>query len=44
MGGERNQVHIVSREGVESWPDQSKDDVARALITRAAAMLHAGTV
>jgi phosphopantothenoylcysteine decarboxylase/phosphopantothenate--cysteine ligase len=42
MGGERNQVHIVSREGVESWPDQSKDDVARALIARAAGMLHAG--
>jgi phosphopantothenoylcysteine decarboxylase / phosphopantothenate---cysteine ligase len=43
MGGERNQVHIVSEEGVESWPDQSKGDVARALVARAAGMLHAET-
>jgi phosphopantothenoylcysteine decarboxylase/phosphopantothenate--cysteine ligase len=43
MGGDRNQVHIVSRQGVESWPDQSKGDVARALIARAAGMLNART-
>jgi phosphopantothenoylcysteine decarboxylase/phosphopantothenate--cysteine ligase len=42
MGGERNRVHLVSRDGVESWPDQSKREVARALIARAAELLHAG--
>jgi phosphopantothenoylcysteine decarboxylase / phosphopantothenate---cysteine ligase len=36
MGGDRNSVHLVSREGVESWPPQSKEDVARALVTRVA--------
>ena len=41
MGGERNRVHLVSRDGVESWPDQSKSDVARALVARVADMLHA---
>jgi phosphopantothenoylcysteine decarboxylase/phosphopantothenate--cysteine ligase len=36
MGGENNTVHLVTASGVESWPPQSKDDVARALIERIA--------
>ncbi len=31
MGGDDNQVHIISDKGVESWPSMSKDDVAKAL-------------
>ena len=36
MGGARNRVHLVTADGVEDWPDQSKDDVARHLIDRIA--------
>ena len=39
MGGDANTVHLVTARGVESWPPQSKDDVARALIERIAAAL-----
>lgn len=39
MGGEDNTVHLVTGSGVESWPKQSKDDVARQLITRVAAAI-----
>jgi phosphopantothenoylcysteine decarboxylase/phosphopantothenate--cysteine ligase len=39
MGGDRNAVHLVTADGVESWPSQSKDDVARALVARIAAAL-----
>jgi phosphopantothenoylcysteine decarboxylase/phosphopantothenate--cysteine ligase len=31
MGGERNRVRIVSRTGVEEWPEMSKDEVAARL-------------
>ena len=34
MGGARNQVHLVTEQGVESWPEADKDEVARALIAR----------
>jgi len=34
MGGHRNQVHLVTAEGVEDWPEAAKDEVARLLITR----------
>ena len=34
MGGHRNQVHLVTAEGVEDWPEASKDEVARQLIAR----------
>ena len=43
MGGERNAVHLVSAGGVESWPDQSKDEVARMLVARIAAALDGKT-
>jgi phosphopantothenoylcysteine decarboxylase/phosphopantothenate--cysteine ligase len=39
MGGDINTVHIVTAEGIESWPPRSKDEVARALIERIAAAL-----
>ncbi len=40
MGGDANTVHLVTASGVESWPPQSKDDVARALVERIAAALE----
>jgi phosphopantothenoylcysteine decarboxylase/phosphopantothenate--cysteine ligase len=36
MGGDRNAVHIVTADGVETWPPQSKQDVAHALVARIA--------
>ncbi|MDE2373216.1 MAG: bifunctional phosphopantothenoylcysteine decarboxylase/phosphopantothenate--cysteine ligase CoaBC [Hyphomicrobiales bacterium] len=39
MGGDRNTVHLVTAAGVESWPPQSKDDVAHSLIERVAAAI-----
>jgi phosphopantothenoylcysteine decarboxylase/phosphopantothenate--cysteine ligase len=36
MGGDRNSVHLVTAEGVESWPDLDKGEVARRLMARAA--------
>ena len=39
MGGDDNSIHLITPEGVESWPSQSKDGVARALIGRMAATL-----
>jgi phosphopantothenoylcysteine decarboxylase / phosphopantothenate---cysteine ligase len=34
MGSDRNTVHLVTARGVESWPQQSKEEVARALVAR----------
>jgi len=39
MGGDMNSVHLVTGSGVESWPPQGKDQVARALIERIATAL-----
>jgi phosphopantothenoylcysteine decarboxylase/phosphopantothenate--cysteine ligase len=39
MGGDLNSIHLVSADGVESWPTQTKDEVARMLIERIAAAL-----
>jgi phosphopantothenoylcysteine decarboxylase / phosphopantothenate---cysteine ligase len=36
MGGETNSVHLVTADGVETWPLQSKEEVARALVVRIA--------
>lgn len=41
MGGDLNTVHLITREGMESWPTQSKEEVARSLIARIAAALEA---
>lgn len=40
MGGDRNRVHLVSANGVEDWPEMSKEDVAAALVARIAAHLR----
>jgi len=40
MGGDANTIHVVTTDGVESWPPQSKNDVAHALIERIAAALQ----
>lgn len=40
MGGTRNSVKIVSREGVEPWPDMDKDAVAEKLAAFAAEKLN----
>jgi phosphopantothenoylcysteine decarboxylase / phosphopantothenate---cysteine ligase len=34
MGGDANTIHAITPAGVESWPPQSKDDVARTLVAR----------
>ena len=34
MGGERNQVHLITAAGEERWPEMSKLDVARRLVQR----------
>jgi phosphopantothenoylcysteine decarboxylase/phosphopantothenate--cysteine ligase len=34
MGGGRNRVHLVARDGVEHWPEMSKQQVAHRLIER----------
>ena len=39
MGGDRNSVHVVTEEGVESWPELDKGEVARRLVQRAAERL-----
>jgi phosphopantothenoylcysteine decarboxylase / phosphopantothenate---cysteine ligase len=38
MGGTRNTVHLVTRDGVESWPEMSKQEVAERLMERLASM------
>jgi phosphopantothenoylcysteine decarboxylase / phosphopantothenate---cysteine ligase len=40
FGGDRNTVHLVTSSGVESWPPQSKDQVAKNLIARIASVLN----
>lgn len=42
MGGDLNRIHLVTTEGVEDWPTQSKDEVARMLIARIASALDTG--
>jgi phosphopantothenoylcysteine decarboxylase/phosphopantothenate--cysteine ligase len=39
MGGHRNRVHLETREGVEDWPEGSKQEVARRLVERVAQAL-----
>ena len=42
MGGAQNEVHLVSKAGVESWPLLNKDEVARRLIVTLADLLKKG--
>ncbi|MGE3306824.1 MAG: bifunctional phosphopantothenoylcysteine decarboxylase/phosphopantothenate--cysteine ligase CoaBC [Rhizobiaceae bacterium] len=44
MGGDRNRVRIVSKAGVEEWPDLSKDEVAERLAALIAEKLQTITV
>lgn len=39
MGGDLNAVHLVSKDGVEDWPEMSKDQVAVKLVERMALQL-----
>ncbi len=39
MGGTSNTVHLVSQDGVESWPLLDKDEVARRLVSKCAELL-----
>jgi phosphopantothenoylcysteine decarboxylase/phosphopantothenate--cysteine ligase len=39
MGGDRNAVHLITADGVESWPDLDKVEVAQRLVARAAERL-----
>ncbi|MDP2411219.1 MAG: bifunctional phosphopantothenoylcysteine decarboxylase/phosphopantothenate--cysteine ligase CoaBC [Pseudolabrys sp.] len=41
MGGDSNTIKLVTADGIEAWPPQSKDDVARMLIARIAAAMKA---
>ena len=43
MGGDDNAVHLITAGGVESWPSQSKEDVARQLVARIAVALNGGS-
>jgi phosphopantothenoylcysteine decarboxylase/phosphopantothenate--cysteine ligase len=43
MGGDRNTVHLVTADGIESWPELDKTEVARRLVARAAEWLLAHT-
>jgi phosphopantothenoylcysteine decarboxylase / phosphopantothenate---cysteine ligase len=40
MGGDDNAVYLITAAGVESWPSQSKDGVARQLVARIADALN----
>lgn len=42
MGGANNAFHIVTTDGVESWPDSPKDVIARKLMERVAHALAQG--
>ena len=42
MGGDRNRVHLVTRDGVEDWPEALKAEVARHLIERVATEIGDG--
>ncbi len=39
FGGDKNTVHVVSAQGVESWQPMSKRDVAAKLMAKLAGML-----
>jgi phosphopantothenoylcysteine decarboxylase/phosphopantothenate--cysteine ligase len=34
MGGSHNRIHLVTKGGVEDWPEATKEDVARHLVKR----------
>ena len=40
MGGHRNRIHLVTKDGAEDWPEGAKEDVARHLVERIAQELR----
>jgi phosphopantothenoylcysteine decarboxylase/phosphopantothenate--cysteine ligase len=40
MGGDMNMIHLITRDRVEDWPPQTKDEVANVLVQRIAAALE----
>jgi phosphopantothenoylcysteine decarboxylase/phosphopantothenate--cysteine ligase len=40
FGGDRNTVHVITASGVESWPPQSKEQVAQKLVARITSVLN----
>jgi phosphopantothenoylcysteine decarboxylase/phosphopantothenate--cysteine ligase len=40
MGGHRNRIDLVTSDGVEHWPEMTKDEVARRLVERVARELR----
>jgi phosphopantothenoylcysteine decarboxylase/phosphopantothenate--cysteine ligase len=44
MGGDQNAIHLVTAQGVESWPPQSKEAVARTLVEHIAKALAEKTL
>ena len=39
MGGDKNRIHLVSAQGVEDWPEMSKQEVGARLAARIAEKL-----
>jgi phosphopantothenoylcysteine decarboxylase/phosphopantothenate--cysteine ligase len=39
MGGARNQVHLITADGAQTWPEGTKEEVARRLVARIAEAL-----
>ena len=42
MGGANNAFHIVTKDGIESWPDSPKDVIARKLMEKVADVISKG--
>lgn len=42
MGGENNAFHIITKDGVDSWPESAKDVIARKLMEKVANALAKG--
>ncbi len=42
MGGDANTVHLVTAEGIETWPTLPKEEVASRLVAHLARLLPAG--
>ena len=42
MGGENNAFHIITKDGVDSWPESAKDVIARKLMEKVADALAKG--
>jgi phosphopantothenoylcysteine decarboxylase/phosphopantothenate--cysteine ligase len=42
MGGSRNRIHLVTKAGVEDWPEMSKAEGAQKLVERIAGFFSKG--